>query len=78
MSHCIAYPILFHTYLPTQVQASSTSRGVAIVKLMGKKSGFVAMQVQVLWERGAGGGQGAKGAPWGWVGRSLAARERRS
>lgn len=56
MSNCLTLPTPFPTSSHTQVQASSTSRGVAIVKLMGKKSGFVAMQVQVNGREGQAGG----------------------
>ena len=44
-----------------QVEASSSPRGVSIVKLMGKKSGYIAMQVRqavIRWgERVAGSGE---------------------
>ena len=56
----ITFRLVMLSFPGGQVEASSSPRGVSIVKLMGKKSGYIAMQVRqavARWgERVAGSG----------------------
>ncbi len=47
-TYCIWLQLLtvrHHPQTPTQVEASSARKGIGLVKLMGRQSGFIAMQV---------------------------------
>ncbi len=72
--------------IAAMVEASSADKGVGLVRLMGRQSGYIAMQASMAsglssplsGAKGCLGGGGEGGMGWGGVGAILGGRQKRA